>query len=159
MRLADLLVVMNGGRMEQVGTALEVFQKPASTFVAGFIGSPPMNFLTATVEAPGRLRLPDGASLAYDPASAAAPAGAKVLAGLRPETVALGTGTDASSPRFKIELIEELGMGRLVHGRVGDSAFTVAQGPAEPRPQADAFTLQVAPGAIHVFDAASGARL
>jgi sn-glycerol 3-phosphate transport system ATP-binding protein len=160
MTLADLLVVMNGGRMEQVGTALEVFQKPASTFVAGFIGSPPMNFLAATVEAPGQLRLSDGASLAYDPASATAPAGAKVLAGLRPETVTLGAaGATASAPRLKIELIEELGMGRLVHGRIGENAMTVAQGPSEPRPQGEAFTVEVAPAAIHVFDAESGVRL
>ena len=57
MTLADRLVVMNAGHMEQVGTALEVFQNPASVFVAGFIGSPPMNFLPAEVEAPGHLRL------------------------------------------------------------------------------------------------------
>ncbi|SEC03377.1 carbohydrate ABC transporter ATP-binding protein, CUT1 family [Rhizobiales bacterium GAS191] len=166
MTLADRLVVMNGGRMEQVGTALEVFQKPASTFVAGFIGSPPMNFLAATVEAAGRLRLPNGSGLAYDPASASAPVGANVLAGLRPETVALGSASaqasstgQASSPRLKIDLIEELGMGRLVHGRVGDNAFTVAQGPSEARPQGDEFSIEVAPGAVHVFDAATGARL
>src|SRR5580700_1781954 len=72
MTLADRLVVMNGGRMEQFGTALEVFQQPASVFVAGFIGSPPMNFLPAEVEAPGRLRLQGGATLAYDPARIAA---------------------------------------------------------------------------------------
>ena len=76
--LADRLVVMNAGRMEQVGTALEVFQRPASTFVAGFIGSPPMNFLAATVEAPGRLRLENGAALAYDEAQASAMPGMRV---------------------------------------------------------------------------------
>ena len=169
MTLADRLVVMNGGRMEQVGTALEVFEKPATTFVAGFIGSPPMNFLPASVEAPGRLRLAGGASLAYDPAVSGAPEGAKVLAGLRPETVAIvaaGQGQNQSQnqsqiswPRLKIELIEELGMGRLVHGRIGESAFTVAQGPSEARPQGADFVIEVAPRAIHLFDAASGARL
>jgi len=166
MTLADRLVVMNGGRMEQVGTALEVFEKPATTFVAGFIGSPPMNFLPASVEAPGRLRLAGGASLAYDPAVSGAPEGAKVLAGLRPETVAIvaagqqGQNQSQSTwPRLKIELIEELGMGRLVHGRISESAFTVAQGPSEARPQGADFVIEVAPRAIHLFDAASGARL
>jgi sn-glycerol 3-phosphate transport system ATP-binding protein len=160
MTLADRLVVMNGGRMEQVGTALDVFRKPASTFVAGFIGSPPMNFLAATVEAPGRLRLPGGALLAYDPALVGAQGGATVLAGLRPETVALRRANgEASAPRFKMELVEELGMGRLVHGRIGESAFTVAQGPSDASPQGDAFTIDVLPGNIHLFDAATGARL
>ncbi|MFI5013657.1 MAG: sn-glycerol-3-phosphate import ATP-binding protein UgpC [Hyphomicrobiales bacterium] len=160
MTLADRLVVMNGGRMEQFGTALEVFQKPATTFVAGFIGSPPMNFLSCTVETPGRLRLPGGAALAYDPQRAAAQAGANVLAGLRPETVTLDCGNGAAgSPTLKIELIEELGMGRLVHGRVGDNAFTVAQGPADAPPQGDTSTIDVPPGGVHLFDATSGMRL
>ena len=160
MTLADRLVVMNGGRMEQFGTALEVFHKPASTFVAGFIGSPPMNFLDCTVETQGRLRLPGGAALAYDPQSAKVQPGANVLAGLRPEAVSLGhAGGQASAPSLRIELVEELGMGRLVHGRVGENAFTVAQGPADAPPQGDAFAIDISPGSVHLFDAASGMRL
>jgi sn-glycerol 3-phosphate transport system ATP-binding protein len=160
MTLADRLVVMNAGHMEQVGTALEVFQHPASVFVAGFIGSPPMNFLPAEVEAPGRLRLTGGAALAYDPAGIAAQAGRMVLAGLRPETVALrGAGNDGSAPRFKLELIEELGMGRLVHGRVGARAFTVAQGASDAPPQGETFIIEVAPSKVHLFDEATGGRL
>jgi sn-glycerol 3-phosphate transport system ATP-binding protein len=160
MTLADRLVVMNAGHMEQVGTALEVFQHPASVFVAGFIGSPPMNFLPAEVEAPGRLRLAGGAALAYDPARIAAQAGRMVLAGLRPETVALRRAeSDGSAPRFKLELIEELGMGRLVHGRVGARAFTVAQGASDAPPQGETFIIEVAPSKVHLFDEATGARL
>jgi sn-glycerol 3-phosphate transport system ATP-binding protein len=160
MTLADRLVVMNAGHMEQVGTALEVFQQPASVFVAGFIGSPPMNFLPAEVEAPGRLRLHGGAALAYDPARIAAQAGRRVLAGLRPETVALRrAGNDGSAPRFELELIEELGMGRLVHGKVGERAFTVAQGASDPPPQGEAFIIEVAPSKVHLFDETTGARL
>jgi sn-glycerol 3-phosphate transport system ATP-binding protein len=160
MTLADRLVVMNAGHMEQVGTALEVFQQPASVFVAGFIGSPPMNFLPAEVEAPGRLRLHGGATLAYDPARIAAQAGRRVLAGLRPETVALRrAGNDGSAPRFELELIEELGMGRLVHGKVGERAFTVAQGASDPPPQGEAFIIEVAPSKVHLFDETTGARL
>ncbi|MBV8426223.1 MAG: sn-glycerol-3-phosphate import ATP-binding protein UgpC [Hyphomicrobiales bacterium] len=160
MTLADRLVVMNAGHMEQVGTALEVFQKPASIFVAGFIGSPPMNFLPAEVEAQGRLRLQDGASLAYEPALIEAQTGRKVLAGLRPEAVALrSAGNAGPAPRFKLELVEELGMGRLLHGRVGERAFTVAQGASDAPPQGDSFTIESAPAQIHLFDEASGRRL
>jgi sn-glycerol 3-phosphate transport system ATP-binding protein len=160
MTLADRLVVMNAGHMEQVGTALEVFQNPASVFVAGFIGSPPMNFLPAEVETPGRLRLGGGASLAYVPARSNAAAGGRVLVGLRPETVTLRqAGSDGSSPRFKLELVEELGMGRLVHGRIGERAFTVAQGASDAPPRGEAFTIEINPSLIHLFDEATGARI
>ncbi|MBV9111950.1 MAG: sn-glycerol-3-phosphate ABC transporter ATP-binding protein UgpC [Hyphomicrobiales bacterium] len=160
MTLADRLVVMNAGHMEQVGTALEVFQNPASVFVAGFIGSPPMNFLTAEVEAPGHLRLPGGASLAYDQARSEVKAGRRVLAGLRPENVVIReTSADGEAPKFKLELVEELGMGRLVHGRIGESAFTVAQGASDPPPRGDAFRIEIASSLVHLFDAATGMSL
>jgi len=160
MTLADRLVVMNGGGMEQFGTALEVFREPASAFVAGFIGSPPMNFLDCTVEAPGRLRLAGGAELAYEARGAAPRPGAKVLAGLRPETVALGRAeSGGSSPMLKIELVEELGMGRLVHGLIDGTAFTVAQGPSDAPPKGETFAIEIAPGGVHLFDAQSGTRL
>jgi sn-glycerol 3-phosphate transport system ATP-binding protein len=160
MTLADRLVVMNGGRMEQFGTALEVFHKPASVFVAGFIGSPPMNFLPGTVEAPGRVRLPGGAALGYDPRGVTAQTGAKVQAGLRPEAVTLGRPNgEASAPLLKVELVEELGMGRLVHGLIDGSPFTVAQGASDAPPQAELLAITASPGSVHLFDAASGARL
>jgi sn-glycerol 3-phosphate transport system ATP-binding protein len=160
MTLADRLVVMNGGRMEQFGTALEVFHKPATVFVAGFIGSPPMNFLRGTVEAPGRLRLSGGAALDYDPGSTTAKSGAQILAGLRPEAVTLGRlNGEAVAPRLKIELIEELGMGRLVHGLIDGSPFTIAQGASDAPPAAEALPIAVSSNSVHLFDAASGVRL
>jgi sn-glycerol 3-phosphate transport system ATP-binding protein len=160
MTLADRLVVMNGGRMEQFGTALDVFHKPASVFVAGFIGSPPMNFLPCTIEAPGRLRLSGGGLLGYDPAGTRIASGAKVLAGLRPEAVTLErVNGEASAPRLKVELVEELGMGRLVHGLVDGTPFTVAQGPADAPPQAEAIAIKTFPSSLHLFDAESGVRL
>ena len=86
--------------------------------------------------------------------------GRKVLAGLRPETVALRpAGSDGSAPRFRLELVEELGMGRLLHGRIGERAFTVAQGASDAPPEGEAFTIEIAPSKIHLFDEATGARL
>ena len=66
MTLADMLVVMNAGRVEQVGAPLELYERPASVFVAGFLGSPPMNFLDGMIEKPGLVRLSGGGELAYD---------------------------------------------------------------------------------------------
>ena len=154
MTLADVLVVMNGGKMEQVGAPLEIYERPASVFVAGFIGSPPMNFLPAIVEGPGRLRLADGTVLPVAEGRFAAAAGRAVIAGVRPETVALCEGT-----ALRIDLIEELGTGRLVHGRLGAEAFSVLQGPGVARPAGDAAGVTIPGGAVHVFDAATGGRV
>ena len=73
---------------------------------------------------------------------------------MRPELVASGGSID-----LPIELIEELGTGRLVHGRLGGDAFTVLQGPGTPRPAQDSLRIAIDAATVHVFDAASGARL
>jgi len=83
MTLADMLVVLNAGRIEQIGAPLELYERPATLFVAGFLGSPPMNFLKGTLESPAMVRLEDGRELACNAAHAALPRGAKVVAGTR----------------------------------------------------------------------------
>lgn len=156
MTLADMLVVMNAGLVEQVGAPLELYERPATTFVGGFIGSPPMNFLAGTVAAPGMLQLDAGVPLAYDAAHFGPPVGARVTVGLRPER-----GSFAPNSRglpFKVDLVEDLGLGKLVHGHVGDAVFTVAL-PAGASPPGDAPVLAVLPDAVHLFDAATGRRL
>jgi ABC-type sugar transport system ATPase subunit len=160
MTMGTRVAVLRDGRLQQCAPPRVLYESPANAFVAGFIGSPPMNFLACKVETPGRLRLPGGTEITYDPQSAAAQPGASVLAGLRPEAVTLvGPNGTASALRLKIELIEELGMGRLVHGLVDGSAFTVAQGASDPPPQGEAFAIEVAPASVHLFDAESGMRL
>src|SRR5438094_9901768 len=82
MTLAHRMIVMNAGRAEQVGTPMEVYENPASVFVAGFIGSPAMNFLAGKAEAGGRVGLNGGGTLR---ARSALAAGRKVTVGVRPE--------------------------------------------------------------------------
>jgi sn-glycerol 3-phosphate transport system ATP-binding protein len=162
MTLADLLVVMNGGRMEQAGSPLDIYERPASVFVASFIGSPPMNFLTGVVEEPGRVRLSSGEALAYDVHAHGAAAGAKVTVGVRPEIAAIGGLPSEGEPpaiAMPIELIEELGMGRLIHAKLGEKSFTVAQGPEAPRPAGPSVEVRIPKRAVHLFDAQNGARL
>jgi sn-glycerol 3-phosphate transport system ATP-binding protein len=159
MTLADLLVVMNGGRVEQVGEPLHIYEYPASVFVAGFIGSPSMNFLPCVVAAPGVLRLADGSTLAYEAAHFGPAAGAKVIAGVRPERVQLGEPREDNALKLQIELIEELGAERLVHGRLAGEPFIVTQGPGTPRPDGTGLAAAVPAGAVHIFDAATGRRL
>ena len=157
MTLADMLVVMNAGRVEQVGAPLELYERPASVFVAGFLGSPPMNFLDGMVEKPGLVRLTGGGELAYDPAHFGPPLGAEVKAGVRPERVTFSK--DGSGLPFALELVEELGLGQLVHGRVAGGDFTVALPASHNPPPGEAQKLAIPPDAVHLFDRKSGARL
>ncbi|CAM3670742.1 sn-glycerol-3-phosphate import ATP-binding protein UgpC [Paracidovorax anthurii] len=134
MTLAQRMIVMNGGVMEQFGTPEEVYHTPASTFVASFIGSPPMNLLK---NAPGGRQ---GAIL-----------------GIRPEhlDVAADGGWET-----RVETVELLGAERLVYARLGDEPLIVRveEGTHAPQPGE---TLRVAPRAprLHWFDAATGQRL
>ena len=159
MTLADKIVVMNAGRIEQIGTPLELYRRPANRFVASFIGSPRMNMLPTTVDGERRLRLPDGSRL---PLQVDARDGASVWVGVRAEHLALAHGPgDAGVPvRGEVRLVEHLGSDVYVHiavpgvdnwvvaRRGGDAALSVG----------DAITLGLDPGFLHVFDA-TGARL
>jgi sn-glycerol 3-phosphate transport system ATP-binding protein len=162
MTLADRLIVMNGGVAEQIGTPMDVYDKPASVFVAGFIGSPAMNFLAAKVAEGGKsVELAGaGAGKVILPLgrTTEAPAGTPVALGVRPEHLSSFT----SGPlEFEIELAEPLGADTLLHGRFGASRelVTVRQSghvlakPGEKRRfNADAKYL-------HLFDSQTGKRI
>ncbi|MGE4326079.1 MAG: sn-glycerol-3-phosphate ABC transporter ATP-binding protein UgpC, partial [Pseudodonghicola sp.] len=121
MTLADRLVVLNGGRVEQIGAPLEVYRKPASTFVAAFIGSPAMSLMDARVEG-GRLMLEGHALAEVD--YAAGP----VTLGLRAEDLRL---VARGGMPMRVEYVEELGAHRVLHGMVGDQALAVVDQGAE----------------------------
>jgi sn-glycerol 3-phosphate transport system ATP-binding protein len=157
MTLADMLVVMSAGRVEQVGAPLELYERPATVFVAGFLGSPPMNFLDGVVEKPGMLRLTDGAQLAYDPAHFGPAVGMEARAGVRPERI--GFSTDGTGLPFRIELVEELGLGQLVHGALAGAAFTVALPAGQSAPPGEDKRLTIPADAVHLFDRKTGVRL
>ena len=133
MTLAQRMIVMNGGHMEQFGTPEEVYARPASTFVAGFIGSPPMNLLKT---APGGR---PGAWL-----------------GIRPEHLDL---SDEGWP-MTVDSVELLGGERLIHGRVGDEPLTVRLHEDQGAPALGS-TLGVRPreDRLHWFDLNTGKRL
>ena len=133
MTLADMLVVMNAGLVEQVGQPLDIYERPASTFVASFIGAPPMNFLAGRVAADGDgVVLPGGDRVA---AGAAAPGGRLVTVGIRPEHLQLAAETPAAGAlHITADLVEALGADTLVHGRVGaDGGALLARLPGNAR--------------------------
>jgi len=133
MTLAQRMLVMNAGNMEQFGTPEEVYHRPASTFVASFIGSPPMNLLK---NAPG--------------------ARAGTIMGIRPEHLDLGT----SGWEVQVETTELLGAERLIYGRLAGEQIIVRSAENQPVPAPDAL-IHVAPreDRLHWFDAASGKRI
>ena len=151
MTLADRLVVMNGGKIEQVGTPAAIYRAPASKFVASFIGSPPMNLMEARTTGPASLSV--GATSLATAAHGLA-AGSTVTVGIRPEDVAL------SGPlALEVGFTEELGAIRLCHGTFEGQDF-ILQMPSAPdaaRPEKVSFAID--PAKLHFFDTASGLRL
>ena len=115
MTMADRIVVLNGGRIEQIGTPSEIYHQPASTFVASFMGAPPMNLIEASF-AEGAVRLADGTAVLTAPSGRSGP----ITLGIRPEDVRIGDGETT----FDVALVEELGAHRLLHGQVAGQPFT-----------------------------------
>ncbi|MDZ4095818.1 MAG: sn-glycerol-3-phosphate import ATP-binding protein UgpC, partial [Paracoccaceae bacterium] len=146
MTLADRLVVLNGGRIEQIGAPLDVYRRPASTFVASFIGSPAMNLVPVQWQG-DRLHL--GAGTLAAPRSGSGP----VTLGIRPEDLRAAAPGTPDSLDLAVEFVEELGATRLVHGQVNGHRMICAQG--ADIPLSDHLNLTTDPAALHLFDAAT----
>ena len=154
MTLAQRMIVMNAGRIEQIGTPEAVYQRPATTFVAGFIGSPPMNLMTGVADG---ARFTLGATVLTLPQSA--PRSGAMVLGLRPEHAQLGRNANAGWP-LRVELVEMLGAERLVHGLLGDAPFTLRiDGTLAPPKAGDTVALQASGDKLHWFDAATQQRV
>ena len=161
MTLADRIMVMNAGVAEQVGTPLEVYRRPASTFVAGFIGAPAMNFMPGRMGADGRSVGVDG-GLSFALAEGAAAPGRPVTLGVRPEHLHPANEIpDATPIALRVELVEALGADTVVHGRIeGTSGPILARLPGTARVAiGDVLPLAPAPGELHLFDAETGRRM
>jgi len=154
MTLGDRLVVMHEGRAAQIASPMEIFERPADTYVAGFIGSPSMNFLPSTITGDGKAAtLSDGNIIALPPGQYAAHPGQKVTLGIRPEHVSL-----PGPLRLITDLIEPLGSESVVHGKLASGEIMALRLPGAPP---SAAVLEIAPRIehLHVFDAETGKRL
>lgn len=158
MTLANRIVVMNQGRIAQVGRPLDLYYTPANLFVAGFIGSPAMNFFDAEVakKGAGTVTLSGGDLPAFDlPLTKFAPAvGAKLKIGARPEHLAA-----AANGGFRVagavELVERLGEASYVYVRVAGGSLIIAEMKGREVPNVgDAITLRAADQDLHIFDEA-----
>ncbi len=162
MTLADRLIVMNGGVAEQIGTPMDVYDRPASVFVAGFIGSPAMNFLAAKVAEGGKAVELAGSGSERVVLTLAVPTiaipGTPVALGLRPEHLL----PLADGPlEFEIELAEPLGADTLLHARFGAARelITVRQSGHVLAKPGEKRRFTIGTSRLHLFDSQTGRRI
>jgi sn-glycerol 3-phosphate transport system ATP-binding protein len=154
MTLGDRLLVMHQGVPVQLATPTEVFERPADTYVAGFIGSPAMNLLPGLLCRSGAAIAVAGTEIDLGPRRCAGPDGHPVILGIRPEHVAL----DPAGITWPVEVVERLGSEMLVHaGQPGGASLTlrIANGVAV----GDTVRVAFPASQIHVFDQATGLRI
>jgi sn-glycerol 3-phosphate transport system ATP-binding protein len=155
MTLGQRMIVMNAGRAEQIGTPAEVYGKPATTFVASFIGSPPMNLLRGKISADGT-RFEPGSGMAIE--LAALPrvaANQECLLGLRPEHLVLGRpGISAD-----VEMVEALGADLLVHALVAGQPIIIRAPAGTAVAAGQRVTAGFAAESVHWFDSKTSQRI
>jgi multiple sugar transport system ATP-binding protein len=159
MTMADRIVVMSKGRIEQLGTPLEIYNRPATRFVAGFFGTPTMNFLQGVVEAAanGPMFRGDGLEQPLSPSLAGDLRGRSVTLGVRSEHVLIN---GASAGAGTARLLEPLGDVTLVHFDAGNGKSLVAKvPPSTTLTPGTPLRFDFAPERCHLFDAAGGQRL
>ena len=163
MTLADRIVCLEGGRISQQGSPDELYASPVNTFVAGFIGSPPMNFVDAHLYGDGAptATLGDGQQIPIPPRwwpAAAAHPGEKVILGIRPEHLSEAGADPApkASIRVDVNLVEPLGSDSLVHVRVAGHSVIARCAPRVGLAGLQQLQLAVAVDHLHLFDAQTG---
>ncbi|MEM7226403.1 MAG: sn-glycerol-3-phosphate import ATP-binding protein UgpC [Pseudomonadota bacterium] len=158
MTLGHRLLVMNLGNVEQLGTPLELYDHPATVFVAGFLGAPAMNFLPATLAEEGSaVHLPGGERLALK--GQHGEEGRAVTLGVRPEHVRFDP--DNGTLALTAGVVEELGADTLIHGTLSEGGPEITArvaGERAVRP-GDRLLVAIAPDRLHLFDPESGKRL
>ncbi|MDG4898336.1 sn-glycerol-3-phosphate ABC transporter ATP-binding protein UgpC [Mesorhizobium sp. WSM4976] len=155
MTMADKIVVMRDGRIEQVGAPLELFDRPANLFVAGFIGSPAMNLLKGTVRK-GEKPLVEIAGTAFPmPAGTVAEDGQAVVYGVRPEHLEIHPDGVAST----VSVVEPTGSETLVFVRFGEGEMVALFRERHDFKPGDALKLKPRLDQVHLFDAETGRRL
>jgi multiple sugar transport system ATP-binding protein len=164
MTMGRRIAILEGGRLQQVGSPLEVYERPVNVFVATFIGSPPMNFFPATV-GPGGAELRAAEFALPVPGSwravAASREGRGVLVGIRPEKLELSPAGSSGqgTATVLVEATELLGSEAIVHGRAGKDLL-IAKAESRLAPSiGDRVVLKLEPESIHLFDPETKARL
>lgn len=151
MTMADQIVVLNEGRIEQVGSPVELYARPATLFVARFLGAPPMNQLKATVIAADTLELAGATRVALPGRVLGLPPGAEVTVGLRPEHAQVGS----EGLHVTVTSTEILGSGTILHGTASTGEdFSISMRGISGAKSGDRLHVALDPRFVHVFDGA-----
>jgi sn-glycerol 3-phosphate transport system ATP-binding protein len=156
MTLAQRMVVMNAGRAEQIGRPMDVYENPATQFVAGFIDSPAMNFMAGVGAGSGRIALAAGGVARG--VNGSVEAGRAVTVGIRPEHL----NPCAEAEAFisgSVEMIEQLGADSLVHVGHGEATVIARLHHGSSAPLGSTLHLVADPQHVYLFDAADGGRI
>ena len=160
MTMADRIVVMNAGRIEQIGRPLDLYDRPANLFVASFLGSPSMNFAEGVLVSGASglaLKLADGTEVTLPQTLASAKTGAKVTLGIRPEHIETLAPLDGVP--MEVEVVEPTGAETHLYGKIGGSMWCVTMRQRAPVEPGQRVALRLPAGHIHLFDTESGRRL
>ncbi len=161
MTLGHRLLVLNAGVVEQLGSPLDLYERPTTLFVAGFIGSPAMNLLAVRVDSRGATaELTGGDKFALPAGRFAAAAGRTVTLGVRPEHLEFAGDNDGVA-RLTVQVIEQLGADTVIHGHFGSDRTDLIMrvpGIMHLKP-GEVLPVRVAPKHLHLFDPGNGARL
>jgi multiple sugar transport system ATP-binding protein len=147
MTMGDRIAIMNAGILQQVGTPGEIYDHPANLFVAGFIGSPTMNFVPATTEN-GSAKASGFSVKLPKPVSAT-----KGTLGFRPEAVTDRIVDEANSMQMKVDVVERLGSDQFLYGKVGSDSVTARVDPRMKVDPGDTVKLGLDTRTLHFFDA------
>ena len=161
MTMADRMVVMRDGRIEQAGTPLEVYETPANTFVAGFIGSPSMNMVTGAVRSNGAgsvVETEDGIVFAGPPAGAGR-SSERVVVGFRPRDLKIVDQSVPNALSARIEFIEHTGVETFVFVRIGETRLCASVEKGEWQGLGDEVRVRPDPASTHYFDEGTRDRI
>jgi multiple sugar transport system ATP-binding protein len=158
MTLGTRVVVMKDGYVQQIGEPLELYGKPANKFVAGFIGSPAMNFVEVSISGDGRWAETEGLRVAV-PERVRSRGGQRLTLGVRPEAMRLANGSDDSAFATAVDVVEPLGNEILLNFRAGGVAMVARVDPGLRVKAHENVRFALDPERLHFFDAASEAAL
>jgi sn-glycerol 3-phosphate transport system ATP-binding protein len=155
MTLADRIIILNNGIIEQIGTPKEIYSQPATCFVAGFIGTPQTNLINGVINEEKTKFMESGGSV-FNLANHTLPTYREgVVLGIRPEDVTIG----GSTVNAGIELVEELGSHRILHCRCGDAQISVVDSSEQLKSAGEEIMLGFPQEKIHFFAKESGRQL